>query len=269
MHNPYQSYVQNIATELYRAKDLKAFGSKAVVEKEHKVLLFSPHPDDECITGLLARRFQVELGCQVVNIPMTFGSKEERRQGRLEELENACAYLGWQNYVENFTLDNLLEGEVIQILEKFQPVAIFFPHAHDWNSRHIEVHKTMMAALARMPEDFSTLTVETEFWGAMDDPNLNVEGTSGLVADLVAATSLHKEEVARNPYHLRLPGWMQDNVRRGAELVGGQGEEAPDFSFSTLYRMKQWSEGRMQNLFSGGKHVGAGGGNLLEFAIWK
>jgi len=28
-------------------------------------------------------------------------------------------------------------------------------------------------------------------------------------------------EVRRNPYHARLPAWMMDNVRRGAELWAG------------------------------------------------
>lgn len=49
----------------------------------------------------------------------------------------------------------------------------------------------------------------------------------------------------RNPYHLGLPAWMQDNVRRGGELVGGQGEAAPDFAFATLYRMRRWKAGRL------------------------
>ena len=36
---------------------------------------------------------------------------------------------------------------------------------------------------------------------------------------------------------------MMDNVRRGAELVGGQGGAAPDFAFAALYRLRKWSQG--------------------------
>jgi hypothetical protein len=36
---------------------------------------------------------------------------------------------------------------------------------------------------------------------------------------------------------------MQENVRRGSELVGGQGEAAPDWTFATLYRLRQWKNG--------------------------
>ena len=56
----------------------------------------------------------------------------------------------------------------------------------------------------------------------MAEPNLLVESGVEDVADLVAALACHVGEVRRNPYHARLPAWMMDNVRRGAELVGGR-----------------------------------------------
>ena len=55
----------------------------------------------------------------------------------------------------------------------------------------------------------------------MPVPNLMIASTVDDVAELVAALSLHAGEVRRNPYHRRLPAWMIDNVRRGAELLGG------------------------------------------------
>ncbi len=87
--------------------------------------------------------------------------------------------------------------------------------------------------------------VETEFWGAMSAPNLMVESSVEDVADLVAAISFHAGEVQRNPYHLRMPAWMQDNVRRGGEIVGGQGDAAPDFAFATLYGVRRLRHGRL------------------------
>ena len=38
---------------------------------------------------------------------------------------------------------------------------------------------------------------------------------------------------------------MIDNVRRGGEIVGGQGSDAPKFIFSTLYRLRKWKNGEM------------------------
>ena len=52
---------------------------------------------------------------------------------------------------------------------------------------------------------------------------------------MLMATAEHGGEVRRNPYHLRHPGRMFDNVRRGAEVVGKAGGPAPDFPFAELY----------------------------------
>src|SRR5688572_4883568 len=80
----------------------------------------------------------------------------------------------------------------------------------------------------------------------MATPNLVVEVCPDHLADLMAGLSFHVGEVRRNPYHLGLPAWMQDNVRRGAEVAGGQGEAAPAFDFATLYRVRRWKDGRLQ-----------------------
>ena len=78
------------------------------------------------------------------------------------------------------------------------------------------------------------------------------------MADLVAATSFHAGEVQRNPYHLMMPAWMQDNVRRGGEMVGGQGGAAPSFTFATLYGVRRWHQGHLQPAYPGGRLLAAG-----------
>jgi hypothetical protein len=75
------------------------------------------------------------------------------------------------------------------------------------------------------------------------------------VGDLVAALACHVGEVRRNPYHARLPAWMLDNVRRGAELVGRPGGVTPDFTFGTIYRLRKWSRGRLTKVLRGGKFL--------------
>jgi hypothetical protein len=62
-------------------------------------------------------------------------------------------------------------------------------------------------------------------------------------ARLIQALACHQGEVARNPYHLRLPAWMADNVRRGGELLGGAGGTPPGWAFATLYRLSRWADG--------------------------
>jgi len=136
-----------------------------------------------------------------------------------------------------------------------KPRVIFFPHDRDWNSSHIGTHHLVADALAKLGAGFSCSTVETEFWGAMDEPNLMVESGEQDVVDLITALSFHAGEVKRNPYHLRLPAWLMDNVRRGSELVGGQGGAAPDFLFATLYRLRRWRQGRLEPALDHGRLV--------------
>ena len=260
--NPYLEFVESVLAGVENARKTSVSGKTDPIQSSSKALLFSPHPDDECIIGAMPLRLTQELGMQVINIPVTFGSNVERQAGRAKELKDACDYLGWEILQGKDTFQSLETSDVVRILEKLQPKIIFFPHSNDWNSRHISTHFLVLDALKQMDSDFTCTTVETEFWGAMDDPNLMVESDAQTVAELVAATSLHTEEVARNPYHLLLPAWMQDNVRRGAELVGGQGEAAPDFSFSTLYRLRKWQGGELIDVLEKGTPVPMGADNL-------
>jgi LmbE family N-acetylglucosaminyl deacetylase len=276
--NPYREFVSAFARLAQEGKALPLGGipkppRPATAPNAPVALIFSPHPDDECIIGGLALRLMREAGMHVVNVAVTQGSNKERQAGRLEELRNACGWIGFEleqtapNGLERIypkTRANEREhwaGAVKTIalsLAKHQPRAIFFPHELDWNSAHIGTHLLVMDALKTMPLSFHTALIETEFWGQMQSPNLMVELSAEDVADLLAALSFHAGEVRRNPFHVRLPAWLMDNVRVGAELVGGQGGAAPDFAFATLYRARQWKSGRVEELYTGGKQISAG-----------
>ena len=246
-----------------------------------KALIFSPHPDDECIIGGLALRLLKESGVNVINVAVTQGSNQERQVGRLEELRAACGYMGFgliqtadrglegvhskrrENDPDSWSKDVVL---IARILTEQNPAIIFVPHLTDWNSTHIGVHLLVMDALARMPSSFETCVIETEYWGAMASPNLMVASSEEDVSEMVTGTSFHVGEVTRNPFHLLHPAWMQDNVRRGSELVGGQGESAPDFSFATLYRVNCWANQQLNVAWDGGRYLrlDADPGHILQ-----
>jgi LmbE family N-acetylglucosaminyl deacetylase len=275
--NPYSEFVASSVRVVAEGKSLPLGNiprpSRPAPRADAPVaLIFSPHPDDECIIGGLALRLMREAGMRVINVAVTQGSNKERQAGRLQELKNACDWIGFSleqtapNGLENInpkTRANDPEHWAAAVraisasLAKNQPRAIFFPHELDWNSSHIGTHFLVMDALKALPASFQTILIETEFWGQMQSPNLMVESTAQDVADLLAALSFHVEEVRRNPYHLRMPAWLMDNVRRGAELVGGQGGAAPDLTFATLYRATQWKNGRVEPLYPGGKQITA------------
>ncbi|MEP6662224.1 MAG: PIG-L family deacetylase, partial [Verrucomicrobiota bacterium] len=48
---------------------------------------------------------------------------------------------------------------------------------------------------------------------------------------------------------------MMDNVRRGAELVGGQGGDAPQFTFAQLFRLRKWADGKLEKVYEGGRNL--------------
>jgi N-acetylglucosamine malate deacetylase 1 len=235
-----------------------------------KALFFAPHPDDECIAGGIAARLLRQASINLINVAVTLGSKKERQLGRLRELQNACTYLGFTlvttapNGLEKISPKTREQDpkhwaacvKVIKdIIEQHQPKVVLFPHDRDWNSTHIGTHYLVMDALKQMPSSFTCYLVETEFWGAMTNPNLMVEISTEDLGDMMAATSFHVGEVNRNPYHLTLPPWMMDNVRRGGEVVGGQGGAVPDYTFAVLYRLRKWSQGQATKFFEGGKQV--------------
>lgn len=276
--NPYKRYAEEFARLAAEGRSLAMGGMPPRQAAKPKLdaptaLVFSPHPDDECIIGALPLRLLDEAGMRVANVAVTQGSKKERQQGRLEELRAACGFMGFELIQ---TKPNGLEGvnektrdgspaawvesvEIIQgILTRERPFVIFAPHREDWNSSHIGTHWLVADALRRIGAGFSCHLVETEYWGQNNRPNLMVESSAAQVADLVAGTSFHVGEVTRNPFHLLLPAWMQDNVRRGSELVGGQGQAAPNFTFATLYRHRIWKNGELMEAFTGGKTLPLG-----------
>jgi LmbE family N-acetylglucosaminyl deacetylase len=268
--NPYQSFVSEFTHLVDRARSIPLGDGEPVPRPPlppgaPNALFFAPHPDDECIAGGPALRLLREAGMEVSDVAVTLGSKKERQAGRLQELQNACRYLGFGLLTAGLERINPKTREqdpahwtasvkvIAGFIEARRPRVVLCPHARDWNTTHIGTHLLVMDALRLMGPGFDCHVIETEFWGQMDDPNLMIEMSAMDLADLIAATSFHIEEVARNPYHLLLPAWMMDNIRRGGELVGGQGGHAPDFAFAVLCRLSRWSQGRLSKPFEGGK----------------
>lgn len=271
----YEEFVSKFARALEEGRDLPLGGHSAPAHPKlppgaPKALIFSPHPDDEVIIGGLPLRCLRELQMNVINVAVTQGSNKARQPERWKELSACCNYIGFglvqlgsggldaahiKAYSEKTAHWAKSVGVIAEVFRQHQPKIILVPHDRDWNSTHIGTHHLVMDALGKLDTNFTCYVVETEFWGAMDKPNLMVESSERDLVDLITALSFHAGEVRRNPYHLRLPAWMIDNVRRGGELVGGQGAAAPDFTFATLYRLRRWVGGRLEEVLTRGEFV--------------
>lgn len=219
-------------------------------------MVFAPHPDDECIVGALPLRLRQESGWRVTNVAVTLGSRLDRRAERWAELTAACAVLGFDVHLPveggfeqvkpeaadaSTPLWREQVGRIAGLLAAERPGLVLLPHAGDGIPTHIGVHRLVTEALREARLD--TVVAETEFWATQAAPNALIETGRRDTALLVRALACHHGEIARNPYHLRLPAWMADNVRRGGELLAGPGETPPPFGFATLYRLTRWTAG--------------------------
>jgi LmbE family N-acetylglucosaminyl deacetylase len=272
--HPYRRFVHDLGALLDDARALPLGGLAPVAQPPAtpagSALVLAPHPDDECINGALALRLQRQSGWRVLAVPVTLGSDRARRPARLAEMQAACGFLGWDvvlpaagSALERITPAARAQdpahwqtavAAVAALLARERPGLVCFPHAADWNTTHVGTHLLALDALAAQGPAFTCALAETEYWSNMAAPNLLVQSSPDEVGDLMAAVSCYEGEVRRNPFHLRLPAWMQDNVRRGGELVGGQGGAVPTFQFATCYRIGRWRAGLLES---------AGPGQLL------
>lgn len=221
-------------------------------------LIFAPHPDDECIVGALPLRLQQEAGWRVSNVAVTLGSNPERRESRWAELVDACGVLGFDCIrigadglsdvrADTAEREPALWAEhvatIATLLTQHRPALVLAPHALDDNPSHRGVYRLVAEAITAAQLD--TVLAHTEFWSTQAEPNALVQTSIADTARLIAALERHTGEIERNPYHLRLPAFLADAVRRGGELVLGAGEEVPNFAFATLYRLVAYRAGQV------------------------
>jgi LmbE family N-acetylglucosaminyl deacetylase len=225
-----------------------------------KILVLAPHPDDESIIGLLPLRLKEECRARVWVAPATLGSHVPRQGARRKELQAAVRVLGFEAVSPE---KKLTAAGLARLLRGLGPDVLCLPHARDGHATHRAAHLLGVAAMDRVGKKMAV--VETEYWHPLQRPNLMVSANRRHLATLQRALRCHAGEVARNDYAARLPAWMSDNVRRGAELVGGAGGAAPDMAYATLYRARLRRAGKWQPLFRGGRIIRTGA-DLKAFA---
>jgi len=228
------------------------------------VVYCSPHPDDESLSGALALRLRLEANARVTNVAVTLGSDPAQRPRRRSELASACRVLGFELVIpaepgapaadgfENVTPGARKEDSkawaakaraLSEIFDQELPEAVFVPHVDDYNSTHIATHRLVTDALAAhlaRRASAAVVLIETEFWHPLAEPNLMIELTPEQVAIQLTAATEHGGEMRRNPYQLLQPCRLMDNVRRGSEVVGGQGAAAQPWDFAEIYRVGFW-----------------------------
>ncbi|MFL5808850.1 MAG: PIG-L deacetylase family protein [Flavisolibacter sp.] len=206
------------------------------------VMILSPHPDDESIVGSLALRLMHENNAHILNVAVTVGSNKDRQKARIKELNDACELLEMECVFldENWkTKEKVLKS----LIQKYQPQIIIAPHVKDFHPAHIKTGELLKKVMTSLKKE-TALIAWSEFWGQMAKPNLLIEVPVDIVELQMKALEKHVGEVARNPYHLRLPAWMMDNVRRGSEIIGGKGTDSKQMAFGVLYQLQIAKKGK-------------------------
>ena len=207
-----------------------------------KILIFAPHPDDECLMSGLALRALRETGARIAVFPFSFGSDPKRRQARRKELGDALRVLGF------VLLDPRPQGEDQEAgvewmktsMEEFQPDAVILPHPEDGHPAHKRCAVTGLRAIQEFVRDSgkSVRVFESEYWSSIAEPNLLLPLSTEDAIVLGEALLCHEGEVARHPYQWSFPAALMDQMRRGLERVsGGMGGNVPSrIPFGQLYR---------------------------------
>lgn len=207
------------------------------------VMVLSPHPDDECITGALALRLLQENNAHVVNVAVTVGSNKERQNARRKELEAACEILEFENlFLEEDWKKK--EKELKSLIQKYQPQIIIAPHVKDHHPAHIKTGQLLKKVMISLKKE-TAIIAWSEFWGQNPKPNFLLEVPQEILDLQMKALEKHTGEISRNPYHLRLPAWMMDNVRRGSEILAGKGAESSQMAFGVLYQIQIAKKGKI------------------------
>jgi LmbE family N-acetylglucosaminyl deacetylase len=171
-------------------------------------IVFSPHPDDECLGcgGTILRKNQA--GATVKLVYMTDGSgshpglisKRELKTIRARESRNAAAILGVSGtYFLDFEDSRLGQhGEpaierVVEILQEERPEEIFVPYRREpvrQAADHVAATDIVLAALRRYPEPVTIWEYPVWFWLHWPWVDVRQEGCPGIKSRHVARNSL-------------------------------------------------------------------------------
>jgi len=213
-----------------------------------KILMVSPHPDDECLMAGYALRAQEEWGAEVHVVPFSYGSNTERRPERLKELKAALEVLRfrWVDPRTDPFLNRLTMTEFVKAYQSVQPDVILSPHPDDHHPAHIaaanmvrDLRVAMKALSAK--EGISKkepIWIQTEYWKQNAEPDYFLPLSADHVICMGRALQKHEGEISRNPYHLSLPAWLMDQSRRAQEVMGAYGEESAQHLFGVLLKIQ-------------------------------
>ena len=155
--------------------------------KERKVLVLSPHPDDDIIAcGGIIHQYHLS-GTDVTSVYMTDGRKGNPRYEedklvsvRKEEAESAASTIGIDRLIfldnrdSELSLSPKTTNEMSAILNDLKPEAVLLPFLMDNHTDHIETNKIFLSSLN---SSHSFMCYAYGIWNPLSFFNLHVDIT--------------------------------------------------------------------------------------------
>jgi LmbE family N-acetylglucosaminyl deacetylase len=221
-----------------------------------RALIFSPHPDDECLGcgGTILKKKQA--GAVVKLIHMTDGSgshphlmsKQGLKAIRMIEARNAAKLLGvddifYLDFPDSALSENLASGStrVAEILHREQPEEVFVPHRLEPNRQaadHNAATNIVMSALRSYARPVTVWEYPVWFWLHWPWISLNQKNCGAIKTRHVARNSLRLLLGLRTFAELRSSVSISDVLPRKAMALAEHRSQmtqlVPDPAWSTL-----------------------------------
>jgi len=202
---------------------VKKLTKETEIPRNKKIIIFSPHPDDDVI-GMGGTIIElVKNGNKVLCVYITSGvsarnavkgdmSVEEKEKIRRTEAEQASKVLGTNihflslPYFHGLTVKNEHIEKVIKLLEKENPEVIFAPHKHERHPTHKASMSIVLRALKRC-----NLTNLNEIWfyeilSPIRTPNIIITFGEEAMEKKIEAIKAHESQIERRRYDIGIKG---------------------------------------------------------------
>lgn len=210
------------------------------INKKSKILIISPHPDDEVIGcgGIIAKAKAAGSKLNVLYVTTGYTrqlvTKSTDHVTRVKEIEKASSY-GAYNYSILFKDKFLLKLDTIpqkllvdsfeDHIQKIKPDTIFIPFSKSYNQDHRAVYSAAITALRPIPinirhhVNFIIEYEEPYTWStdSVFSPNLYLD-TSIFEKDKIKLMKLHKSQDRKFPFARSTENLIHRMRIRGSEI---------------------------------------------------
>ncbi len=196
---------------------------KSETPRNKKIIIFSPHPDDDAI-GMGGTIIElVKTDNKVLCVYITRGvsarnavkgemSLKEKENIRRTEAERASKVLGTNihfldlPYFHGLTVKNEHIEKIIGLLEREKPDFVFVPHQHERHPTHKASTSIVLRALKRC-----SLTNLKEIWfyeivTPIRTPNIIITFDEEVMDKKIEAIKAHESQIERRRYDIGIKG---------------------------------------------------------------